>query len=209
MFFLINNLKLIFKKPIPVNNYYNVIGHQKSIEKIENIKTKYVLVDKILNDIMNCCNYNELYCWFPVGFNRYPGCPNNNIGIITFNYKRGTTLEQLQNLIEKNKYMAIGSKNNMDKLSGSVGGKCSNFIKRKIDVVLTMGNIFGCPEYITNGISNMNGFFGKDMITENNYPVYVWSLTLNDKAYITYSISMKDFNIEKCKQITNGKIINC
>jgi hypothetical protein len=114
---------------------------------------------------------------------------------------------ELQNLVERNKLMAIGSKNIMDKLCGKFGNNTSTFLKSKIDVVLTLGNIFGCPDYITKGISNLNGFFGKEMVTNNNYPIYVWSLTLNNNVYITYSISMYGFNINKCVDLCNGKIL--
>ena len=36
--------------------------------KMDGVKTKYILVHKIMNVIMSSVPYNQLVCWLPIGF---------------------------------------------------------------------------------------------------------------------------------------------
>ena len=38
------------------------------------------------------------------------------------------------------------------------------------------------------------------MLDDTDYPFYIWGITINNKAYLTYNIKMENFNIDNLKK---------
>lgn len=202
--FIFYNIPLIFKKNIKkLNGDYIKLSINKIIIDNNINKKKYILIHSILNDLINNTKLDNLYCWLPIGFERYENCPNNNIGILTFNFKRNMTINELEKTIENRKFLVIGSKyiiDNSNTISQLKYFNLNRYIRKKIDVVLTLGNIMGVPDYMDNSIHDLNGYFGKEMLDDTDYPFYIWGITINNKAYLTYNIKMENFNIDNLKK---------
>ena len=149
------------------------------------------------NIMESLINTDKLECWIPMGFIKTQNSPNNNIGILLFTFLRGMSLLEMQNQIEGNRYLLLGSYQ-YNKENNSVSTEEN--IKTKIDVVLTLANI------IDNDIKVnwcTGGMYAK-MNINSIYPFYIWGMTMNDEAHITYSVSDKLCNINKLIQKVNG-----
>lgn len=170
------------------------------------IKTKYIIINNILKNIMNSItDKDKLICWIPIGFQKSGTSPNNNIGIVLFEYTRNMTIFDLQELIESKKHFAIGSR----ELLIDSYNTTSNFeneeskIKKNIDVVLTLANIIDNKEHINWGAGGM--YYKMDILSP--YPFYVWGLTMDDNVYLTYSVFDKKCNVQNLVKNTNGDVI--
>jgi len=201
---------LFFKKPRDRFMKEEIIESKIFLSGKKKVKKKYILIHKILTNIMaSVKDTEELVCWIPVGFIKTPSSPNNNIGIILFVFKKNMSLEKLEVLIEGSKYFAIGShqllidsyyyNSNYSKYSTNIENK----LKKNIDVVLTLANIFDNKININ---SAMGGMYYK-MNKEGPYPYYIWGMTMNNVTYLTYSIADKLCNIDKLIINTNGNRI--
>ena len=204
---------LYFKQPRIRNNNEEIIQSSINLEKLKieyskNIKTKYLLIYKIMNNIMSSTrNTDKLICWIPVGFNKTKYSPNNNIGIIIFTFKRGMSLIEMKNVLDSNKHLAIGSRQTLiedTNIPFIDKDRVERIIKKNIDVVLTLANI------IDNKIKvdcASGGMYYKINIADPPYPYYIWGTTMNGTSHISYNVSDKLCNLNKLIDITNGENI--
>ena len=203
---------LYFKTPRDVFKKETIIKSILDLNqmKFSFIKTKYIIISKILNIIMDSItDTNKLICWIPVGFQKSNKSPNNNIGIILFEYTRNMTIIQLQELIESKKHFSVGSRQLLiDSYSQDDTSKSENeesSIKHKIDVVLTLANIIDNKQHIIWGTGGM--YYKMNTYPSRPYPYYVWGLTMDNKVYLTYSVSDKKCNIKNLIKETQGENI--
>lgn len=200
MYYILSNIYFkdnrdVTKKETIINSIINLKDNKLDYP---NIKTKYIIIYKIMCNIMDSLiNTDRLECWIPMGFIKTQNSPNNNIGILLFTFLRGMSLLEMQNQIEGNQYLLLGSYQYI-KENNSVSTEEN--IKTKIDVVLTLANI------IDNDIKVnwcTGGMYAK-MNINSIFPFYIWGMTMNDEAHITYSVSDKLCNINKLIQKVNG-----
>ena len=79
-------------------------------------------------------------------------------------------------------------------------------MKEKIDVVLSLGEIFDENKEISNYLTKITSSFYKNMIISNTirFPFYIWGITINNVTHISYSISCKRFDINLFKKLSEN-----
>lgn len=199
--------KLFFKKPLNRYLYDRVIYSKINLNNIQKtiIKTKYLLIHKLLSNIINSCkNRTTLVCWLPIGFQKYNNCPHNNMGIIIFTFNKNMTYLELQNEIENNKDLCIGSHKcliDSYNFNSTMSQHIESKIKKNIDVCITLANIYN-NKYTPHIFSF--GMYYKMNMSDPPFPYYIGGFTINNTAHISYSVTDIDCDINKLKNITNG-----
>ena len=201
---------VLLKMPIDRYKKEQIISSkiEMSALKSSKISTKFILIHKIMTNIMNAttCNVKKLVCWIPLGFEKTNNSPNNNMGITMFTFTRGMIAADVQQAISANAMIAIGSRQLLID-SYDIVPKFSSFIEKKlkknIDVVITLANI------IDNTIKVDEGYGGMyyKMNVPYPYPYYVWGMTLDNCAHICYNVAHTSCNIEELVKITHGQIV--
>ena len=111
---------------------------------------------------------------------------------------------ELQNEIENNKDLCIGCHKcliDSYNISSTISHNIETKIKKNIDVVITLANIFN-NKYKPDIFSF--GMYYKMNIGDPPYPYYIGGFTINNIAHISYSVTDIDCNIDNLKKISNG-----
>lgn len=189
------------------NLYYKSPRYRLNNEKIIysqiNEINKFYVIYKILTNIINSTNNtNKLICLIPIGFENAIG---NDIGVILFTFYKNSSYHFFKKNLKKLKKLANGSKLLLNSKINNLNifYDIETQFKKKIDVVITLGNIVNNDIKIDIATSGMYYKMNKDF----SYPFYIWGLSIDNKTHITYSISDKMCNVNKLCNLTNGKDI--
>ena len=210
LLFLLSCIKLYFKPQCVISSNNTNIFYKFKIENVPNIKTKYALMHKMLTNLISVTPRNYFECWIPISFQSTSKNIANNMGVIPFTFKKNMSMLELQNTIESNKVLAVGSKNLLDTFTASTkfGTNKQDTLKKRVDIVISMINIIDDNNSgkITPNI--VSSYFSKEMMTEYTYPIYLFSGTFYNEAHITQSVSMPDFDISQFCKNTGSIILN-
>ena len=187
--------KIFYTMPVP----------QKSV-----VKTKYAIIHDILSKTIRASPRQKLVCWIPISFERTgPDSPVNNVGVMLFEFKRDMNLGELVSELEFNKHTVLGSKTLLDSFAGGTetGQEKNTHLKKRVDVVLSMLHTKPTSVQPVIDPDEIAVYFGKEMSTSYNYPLYIFTITVKDKIHVTNSVSVADFNTRELCQSVGGKIL--
>ena len=163
--------------------------------KQDGASAKMILIHGILSDIFRGYSTDvvELSCWIPVAFVKDDSSPYNNIGVIPFVAEREDTARKLQDKINRNGHCAVSSNTLLRYWTGKSYSSSSSTLRKKVDVVLTLGNLTAeDPTCLSNGYG---GFLFQE--TPFAYPVYVFGITINGRSQVSYTISDQRLDASK------------
>ena len=209
MSFIMKSWKL-YNKPENICVPTTTIIYKMPVPRQKNIKTKYVLIHRLLTQTINASMREELICWIPLSFERTNNNNAiNNLGVLTVTFKRHMSVSKFAELIENNAHTPIGSKNLLDSLVGEsdVGQEKSLSLKKRVDVVLSMFNTKSTGIKRTIDPNIISVYFGKEMQVDYTYPVYIFTITIDDIVHVTNSIGVADINTSELCRSVNGKIL--
>jgi hypothetical protein len=174
------------------------------------VRTKYVIIHEILSKTIAASPRPSLTCWIPISFERTKAkAAVNNVGVILFCFRKGMSVGELSSEIEGNKHTVMGSKNLMDSFASSTeaGQEKNTHLKKRVDVVLSMLHTkpTGVDPVIKPDLISV--YFGKEMATDYNFPLYIFSITVGDTIHVTNSVSVPDFDTRKLCRDVGGKIL--
>ncbi len=206
---LYNSIEL-YLKPKNITGVVTKISSKMNIPPKNFFKTKVVIIFKYLYDLISCTDRKELHCFILMSFERNSNnSAVNNLGMLYVKFKKDTTMNELNDMLFRNSYSIIGTKHILDSqaMATDTGQQQQDHFRKRIDVILSMINLKSdgnTPDKIN--ASQYRCYFGDEMNIEYAYPVYIFSLTINNKIHVTHSIAAPDINCKKlCKNI-NGSI---
>jgi hypothetical protein len=165
-----NNLKRFFYSFDNSIDYYQI--------KPRKINKSIIIIHKVLSDILKKTNRPRIKTYLTYGF-KHTHKLFNNVGIIFLDFDNKMSIYDLDNYISNNKFQVLSTNYFMQIFNNGTN------VRNSVDVVFSMGYILTDD----NNINDIGFTFG----SIPDYPIYVCSISLNNKTYISITTNTNEY----------------